>query len=129
MADFMDGDLQGWLHGKKRTSFLEEAVQRLRYKHSWTKEDLCRYLDIKASVLHKYLNGEAEPPESFLTIIRNELERIGGFERRGKVRPVELLDRIIELERRVEQLERATQGDAVAPPPPAKPPAEESHAG
>ena len=106
MADYASSDLQEWMQGKKKGSFLEEALQRLRYKNSWTKADLCRYLDIKPNELHRYLNGEATPPESFLLILRDELERAGGFERRGKVRPIELLDRIIELERRFEQLEQ-----------------------
>ena len=119
MGSLSDAERQEWMQGRSRSNFLEEAIQRLRYKHSWTKADLCRYLDIKPNELHKYLNGEATPPESFLLILRNELERAGGFERRGKVRPIELLDRIIELERRVEQLEEEIQASrsALGTPP------------
>jgi len=106
MGSLSDAERQEWMQGKDRSRFVEEAIQRLRYKHSWTKADLCRYLDIKPNELHRYLNGEATPPESFLLILKSELERAGGFERRGRVRPIELLDRIIELERRVEQLEQ-----------------------
>jgi len=114
MAENFDNGLQGWIQGMRKSNLLEEAVQRLRFKNSWTKADLCRYLDVKPSELHKYFNGEIIPPESFLLIIKNELEKAGGFERRGKIRPIELLDRIIELERRVEQLEqRKESGDAL----------------
>lgn len=130
MGSLSDAERQEWMPGRNRSSFLEEAIQRLRYKHSWTKADLCRYLDVKPNELHKYLNGETTPPESFLLILKNELERAGGFERRGKVRPIELLDRIIELERRVEQLEeevrapRSASGASSESPAKEGPPAE-----
>lgn len=95
-----------WTAKMRQESFLEEAIQRLRFRNSWTKEDLCRILDVKMSELHKYLNGEATPPESFLLIVKKELEQLGGYERRGKLRLTELLDRVIELERRVQDLEK-----------------------
>ena len=125
MGSLSDGEHREWMQGRSRSNFLEEAIQRLRYKHSWTKDDLCRYLDIKPNELHRYLKGEATPPESFLLIIKSELERAGGFERRGKVRPIELLDRIIELERRVEWLEEELKASRSGPGGSPDSPAEE----
>lgn len=94
----------------KPSEFLDHAVQRLRFKNNWTKEELCQFLDISVADLHKYLRGDEAPSDSLMLIIKNELETLGGGgEKRGKVRMIELLDRLIHLERRMEQLEKELQ--------------------
>ena len=85
--------------------FLIAAIMRLRFKNSWTKEELCRHLDVNMADLHKYLNGKEKPTESLLLIIQSELEG-GGYERRVKLRMNEIVDRIIDMDHRLNLMEK-----------------------
>lgn len=92
------------IHSMEDKDFLFNAIQRMRFKNNWTKEELCHHLDVNMADLHKYLNGQEKPTESLLLIIRTELES-GGYERRVKLRVGELVDRLIEMDRRMDRLE------------------------
>lgn len=100
-----ESQIQQWSSEMEPSAFLHEAIERLRFRNSWTKDELCHNLDVKPSELHKYLKGEEVPPESLLLIVKEELEA-GGSERRRKVRVMELLDRVIDLEKRLEDVEQ-----------------------
>jgi len=117
------------MNKEDQKDYLFDAIQRLRFRHKWSKEELCRHLDINMADLHRYFTGQELPSESLLLIIQKELES-GGHERRVKLRTNEIVDRLIDIDLRLERLERALgqyqseSASSPASPPPDKTPAE-----